>query len=203
MDLARISAEQIKARLDLARNQPLENPYPPAILKGPPRPAAVLLPFLRHQGLWHLLFIRRTVNENDYHAGQVAFPGGRSEQDDPNPEATALREAEEEIGLHPEDVRILGRLNENLTISNYLVTPVVGVIPWPYPLQPAPDEVSRVFTITLAWLADPANHEVRYRPLPPPNPAIPVIYFKPYEGEVLWGASARITLRLLQALGLQ
>jgi hypothetical protein len=73
-------------------------------------------------------------------------------------------------------------------------------MPWPYRLRLASQEVSRAFTVPLAWLADPANHEVRLRALPPPYAPVPVIYFHPYDGEVLWGASARFTLALLEIL---
>ena len=113
-----------------------------------------------------------------------------------------MRETCEEIGLQPTDVRLLGCLNPLLTISNYCVTPVVGVMPWPYPLKLAEVEVSRVFTIPLAWLCQPENHEIRPRLLPPPYPPVPVVYFQRYDGELLWGISAQITLNLLAALRL-
>lgn len=113
-----------------------------------------------------------------------------------------MRETCEEIGLQPTDVRLLGCLNPLLTISNYCVTPVVGVMPWPYPLKLAEVEVSRVFTISLAWLCQPENHEIRPRLLPPPYPPVPVVYFQRYDGELLWGISAQITLNLLAALRL-
>jgi 8-oxo-dGTP pyrophosphatase MutT (NUDIX family) len=130
----------------------------------------------------------------------VAFPGGRADPGDPDPETTALREAQEEIGLDPADVRILGRMYDFLTITNYLVTPVIGVLPWPYPLRLAAVEVTRAFTIPLAWLADPANRQEMQRDLPPPLPPIPVIYFQPFDGEILWGASAAFTVSLLDIL---
>lgn len=120
--------------------------------------------------------------------------------EDGDAETTALREAWEEIGVLPVDVDILGRLPRFLTITNYLVTPVVGQIPWPYDFKPAADEVSRIFTIPLDWLADPANREVRQRSLPPPFGAISVIYYQMYDGEILWGASARFTLTLVNTL---
>jgi 8-oxo-dGTP pyrophosphatase MutT (NUDIX family) len=177
----------------------LEFPALAELLKGPPRPAAVLVPFLRQNGEWHILYTRRNANLPE-HSGQVAFPGGRADPGDPSPEYTALREAQEEIGLRPEDVQILGLLRSYLTVTNYQVTPVVGVIPFPYPFVPYDIEVSRIFTIPLAWLADPDHHEVRLRQLPTPHAPVPVIYFQPYDGEVLWGASARITLHLLELL---
>jgi 8-oxo-dGTP pyrophosphatase MutT (NUDIX family) len=179
----------------------LEVPYPSELIQGEPRPAAVLIPLLRKENAWHVLFTRRTDTLPE-HSGQVAFPGGRSEPGDLNAEGTALREASEEIGLKPTDVKILGRLNEFITITNYRVTPVVGLIPWPFSLQLEKREVSRVFTIPLDWLADPANREEQLRPLPPPYAPVMVIYFHPYDNEILWGASARFTVTLLKILSL-
>jgi 8-oxo-dGTP pyrophosphatase MutT (NUDIX family) len=172
------------------------------------RPAAVLIPFLRRPTLdgqgdeWHVLYTRRTDTLPE-HRGQVAFPGGRSDPGDRSPEDTALREAREEIGLSPEDIRLLGRLKVLSTVvTNYCVTPVVGVMPWPYPLRLEEKEVSHTFTIPLAWLADPAHREIRSRSLPGSTELFPVVYFQIYDGELLWGVSARITLDLLEALEL-
>ncbi len=171
----------------------------PDILVGPPRPAAVLVPLLRNEGKWHILLTRRNAALPE-HSGQVAFPGGRADPGDVSPIQTALRETFEEIGIQPADVSVLGQLRDYLTITNYRVTPIVGSIPWPYPLILAGQEVSRVFTIPLEWLADPVNHEERQRQLPEPHGHARVVYFHPFDGEILWGASARITLSLLQAL---
>jgi 8-oxo-dGTP pyrophosphatase MutT (NUDIX family) len=113
-----------------------------------------------------------------------------------------LREAQEEIGLAPQDVQVLGRLSDYLTVTNYLVTPVVGVIPWPYTFHLSPHEVSRIFSVPLTWLAEPAHHEVRQVSIPGWEQPIPVVYFQPYDSEVLWGASARFTLGLLEALNM-
>jgi 8-oxo-dGTP pyrophosphatase MutT (NUDIX family) len=201
-----LTEAEIARRLEEARRhgpaipQP-DSPYPPEFLGSHPKHAAVLIPLLQHNGSWNVLFTRRTAILAE-HSGQVAFPGGRADPNDPDPETTALREAHEEIGLKPEDVRILGRLHDFLTITNYQVAPVVGAIPWPYPIYPASVEVARVFTIPLDWLADPDNHEIVERVLPVPYQPIPVVYFKPYDNEVLWGASARFTLTFLKNLGL-
>jgi 8-oxo-dGTP pyrophosphatase MutT (NUDIX family) len=164
-----------------------------------PTSAAVLMPLFKKTNLWHLLFIRRTVDQHE-HSNQVAFPGGHTDPQDTSPEQTALREASEEIGLQPVDVTVLGQLRGFLTVTHYCVTPVVGVIPWPYPFHLAKREVSRIFTIPLAWLDDPANYEVREHTLPASSNKMPVVYFCPYDGEVLWGASARFTLALLEIL---
>lgn len=169
--------------------------------KEEPKPAAVLLPLFSDHHEWHLLFTRRNSNLEE-HSGQVAFPGGRVDDSDATPEGAALREAYEEIGLHSQDVRILGRLKRLLTVTNYAVTPIVGVIPWPYPLNLSPYEVSKVFSIPLHWLADKKNYEIQTRQLFSLNKPIPVIIYHEYQGEVLWGASARIVHCFLEALQL-
>ena len=176
-----------------------EYPDLPEYLSSSPIPAAVLMPLFKKENHWHLLFIRRTVDQHE-HSNQVAFPGGHADPQDATPEQTALREAEEEIGLKPGVVKVLGRLRDFITVTHYRVTPVIGVIPWPYPFRLASQEVSRIFTIPLTWLADPENHEIRELALPEPLTKVPVVYFHPYDGEVLWGASARFTLALLEVL---
>jgi 8-oxo-dGTP pyrophosphatase MutT (NUDIX family) len=193
--------EEMARRLAAALRVPAEEDCSAPWMTAAPRPAAVLIPFLRMAEEWQLLFTRRTDRVAD-HKGQVAFPGGSVDPDDRSPEFTALREAEEEIGLKPLDVRVLGRLHDLPTVTNYCITPVVGVIPWPYALRLAEIEVSRAFIIPLAWLADPAHHEIRARSLPGSAVRLKVIYFQTYDDELLWGVSAQITLNLLAALGL-
>ena len=163
--------------------------------------AAVLVPLLRREGTWQLLFTRRTESV-EHHKGQVSFPGGRCDPEEKTPEETALREAREEIGLEPSAVQLLGRLNDYLTITHYRINPVVGIIPFPYPFKLAPLEVGRVFTIPLAWLADRANwDEEPYTP-DGVRRSFPVITYHPYHGETLWGATARMTHHFLDILGL-
>lgn len=163
--------------------------------------AAILIPLVWWKDEWHLVFTRRT-EVVEHHKGQVSFPGGGCDLDETTPEETALREAREEIGLKPEDVRLLGRLNDVVTITGYRVTPVVGVMPWPYEVWLEPAEVGRVFTIPLLWLAGRKNWEEQ--PITPegtPRP-FPVVKYHEYDGETLWGASARMTLNFLSVLGL-
>ena len=161
--------------------------------------AAVLIPFAWWNEEWQLVFTRRTETV-EHHKGQVSFPGGGCEMDESTPEATALREAQEEIGLAPKDVHVLGRLNDIITITGYRVTPIVGVIPWPYQFHPEPAEVGRVFTIPLAWLAERSNWDEHTATPPGMSRAFPVIKYNPYDGEILWGASARITQNLLKTV---
>lgn len=163
--------------------------------------AAVLLPLVRKDSGWHLVFIRRT-DTVESHKGQVSFPGGGCDDTETRAEQTALREAQEEIGLSPRDVQILGRLNDVVTITHFRVTPVVGVIPWPYEFHLSRHEVSRVFSIPLDWMAQSANwDEFNFTP-DGTHRSFPVVTYHAYAGEVLWGASARITQDFLRVLGL-
>ena len=162
--------------------------------------AAVLCPLINTTSGWHLLLIKRTNTVAD-HKGQVAFPGGACEPIDESLEDTALRETMEEIGVAPKDVRILGKLRGIVTVSSYSITPIVGTFSWPYSLTPSTKEVSRIFTIPLEWLIDPENQEIRM--LNRLGVEIPVIYFKPFDGEILWGATARMVNNLLDVLELR
>lgn len=162
--------------------------------------AGVLIPFVRIEDRWHLLYIRRAEIERDMHSGQVAFAGGKHEEHDRDLQETALREAHEEIGIAPEDVEVLGQLGHHHSVSSFRITPIVGHIPWPYPLKLQTSEVGRAFTIPLQWLADPANHEIRYRELPQHEKPAAIAYFNEYDGELLWGATARMTLSLIDLL---
>jgi len=162
-------------------------------------PAAVLVPLYLDGGEWSLLYTRRT-DAVDVHRGQVAFPGGRIEPGDRSAAEAALRESEEEIGLRPPDVQVLGQLNPLITVTQFVVTPVIGVIPWPYPLRPNHKEVARCFGVPIRWLAEPANLDVQSRQPLIPGLSVQVYYFKPYEQEVIWGVTARITKCLLDLL---
>lgn len=163
------------------------------------RLAAVLIPLYQQDGVWHVLYTRRT-EDLQAHRGQVSFPGGVLDPEDLDPQHAALREAQEEIGLQPADAEVLGQLDSLLTVTQFQIVPFVASMPWPYPLELNPSEVARVFGVPLAWLADPANLELRKRQPFVPGPEIDVYYFKPFLGETIWGATARLTLQLLEVL---
>src|SRR5262245_56549999 len=93
----------------------------------PPKPAAVLVPFLEKEGETYLLFTRRTESVRD-HKGQISFPGGARDPGDPSLRETALRETEEEIGVPRHAVEVLGELDDYVTVTNYMITPYVGII---------------------------------------------------------------------------
>jgi 8-oxo-dGTP pyrophosphatase MutT (NUDIX family) len=190
------SEEEIVSRLHTARPSASTDGYAQADASAH-KCAAVLVPLLLQDGEWRLLYTRRT-DLVESHKGQVSFPGGACDEGETTPEETALREAEEEIGIRPGDVRLLGRLNPMDTISFYRVTPVVGVIPWPTVFRPAQAEVARVFTMPLAWLADRSNRwEFNL-----PGRGHSVIVYHPFDGELLWGATARMTVDFLEILNI-
>jgi 8-oxo-dGTP pyrophosphatase MutT (NUDIX family) len=159
--------------------------------------AAVLVPLLVVDGAPHLLYTRRAA-DLPHHQGQVSFPGGRHHPEDANLAATALREAHEEIGLRPDDVELLGALDDIETMgSRFVITPFVGLAPWPYAWQPCPREVDAIFTVPLAQLADPAAEREEVWDFD--GRRVPVRAF-PVAGQVIWGATHRITRNLLDLL---
>jgi 8-oxo-dGTP pyrophosphatase MutT (NUDIX family) len=130
------------------------------MLAAPPRPASVLIPLVVRGGDVSVLLTRRTSHLHD-HAGQISFPGGRQDDGDADPIATALRESQEEIGLDPELVDVIGTMPHYITITGYRVTPVVALIERAFTLSLDDFEVEEAFEVPLAFLMDPANHERR------------------------------------------
>jgi 8-oxo-dGTP pyrophosphatase MutT (NUDIX family) len=123
-----------------------------------PASAAVLVPLVNRgaDGL-QVLLTRRTDHLRD-HAGQVSFPGGRSEPEDGSPAATALREAEEEVGLAPRHVEVIGQMPIYTTVTQFIVTPVVALVQPPFELALDAFEVADAFEVPLAYLMNPAHH---------------------------------------------
>lgn len=160
-------------------------------------PAAVLIPLLCHDGEWHLLLTRRTEKLWS-HPGQVAFPGGAWEEGDTNIIQTALRESFEEVSLLPESVTVLGTMPSFGTISHFELTPVVGIISWPQELFLRPEEVARAFIVPLSFLKDPVNHY--FQDYIYESESHPVLYFKRYDGELIWGITAQVILAFLKIL---
>ncbi len=163
---------------------------------GTHRPAAVLVPLVaRPEGLTVLL--TRRTDHLHHHAGQISFPGGRIEADDPSPEDAALRETQEEVGLARSHVELLGRLDIYRTGTGFEITPVVGWVTPPFELSPDRFEVAEIFEVPLSFVADARNHERHSREF---NGSKRHFYVLPYGGYYIWGATAGMLVNLAQRL---
>lgn len=162
---------------------------------GPLRPSAVLVPLLHGAEAGVMLTVRSATLRA--HAGQVSFPGGRIEPEDPSPEQTALREAWEEVGLLPEDVEVLGRLPGYVTGTGFHITPILALVPGGLTLRPSPDEVAEVFTLPMDVLLDPAAPERRSRMF---RGRERQFWVWPHERHYIWGATAAILVHLAARL---
>ena len=149
------------------------------------KPAAVLLLIVDHPEPTVLLTQRTT--HLSAHAGQIAFPGGSTDDGDVTPERTALREAEEEVGIPPERIALLGRLPEYRTVTGFAVTPVVGWAEPPLTYRPDPHEVADVFEVPLAFLLDPRNHRYESAFI---RGRMRHYWAMPYGDRFIWGATA-------------
>ncbi len=161
------------------------------------RPSAVLVPLFAKSGERHILFIKRSQEVKD-HKGEISFPGGLWEKSDERLEKTALREALEEIGIRPTDVKILGLLDDIKTTStSYRVTPIVGVIPHPYPFTINRTEVDEIIEIPLKHLIDKGNSGKETITRDGVTYTGQVYHYKHY---LIWGATARILSNLFEVL---
>jgi 8-oxo-dGTP pyrophosphatase MutT (NUDIX family) len=162
------------------------------------RRAAVLVPLVeRPEGLTVLLTLRTAHLSS--HAGQVAFPGGRAEELDSSPIETALRETEEEIGLHRRHVSIVGVLPDYVTGSAYRVAPVVALVKPPFELTADPNEVAEIFEVPLAFLMNGMHHQRMSFELPD-GEGRRRFYAMPYERFFIWGATAGMLRNLFHFL---
>ncbi|MBN1833893.1 MAG: CoA pyrophosphatase [Deltaproteobacteria bacterium] len=160
--------------------------------------AAVLIPLFSENGEHKILFTKRSAQVKT-HKGQISFPGGVVEERDQGPLETALREAHEEIGLLKEDVEILGQADDATTVvSNFIVHPFVGVIPYPYDFTISSEEVDRIIKIPLRVFLE---NDPKYRRTSAEFEGVtyPGSAFK-YKGDVIWGATARILMNLVGIL---
>lgn len=159
-------------------------------------PAAVLVGLIEREAGFSVLLTRRSDTLRR-HTGQVAFPGGRL---DPGETAwqAALREAQEEVGLHPDFVELAGLSTPYRTGTGYLVTPVVGFIAEGFSLEPNPDEVAHVFETPFGFLMDPTNYEEHERELPTGDKRR--FYAMTHEDQYIWGATAGMLRALYDRL---
>lgn len=178
--------------------QALADYVPQRLECGEATPAAILILVYDRYGEAHLLFTERT-QQVEHHKGQISFPGGARDDGDDSLETTALRETAEEIGVSPEDVEIVGQLDDMLTISNFCVTPYVGILKTnsEYEFQVNSHEVAQVVQVPLAHLMDDKNMELEVRKYKGKQVLVPAYT---YEEHHIWGATARMLRQLLELL---
>jgi len=167
------------------------------VIEHPPfSHAAVLVPLFQKEGDCHLLFTRRS-EEVKYHKGEISFPGGMVDEEDKELINTALREADEEIGVKESDVQVLGVLDDIVTITEFIVTPIVGLFPYPYPFKVSEAEIAELIEVPLASLIDENNFSEReiFR-----GGQKEVVYAYQYGEHIIWGATARILNQFLDLI---
>ena len=159
------------------------------------RHAGVLIPLLEDKGIHKILFTKRT-DRVEHHKGQISFPGGSVDEEDSSSLETALRESEEEIGLSREDVKVLGRIDDTLTLaSDFIVHPFVGLVPYPYDFVINAGEVERLIIVPIDVFqtenSEPNIYAVEFEGETYHTQAYE------YNGDVIWGATARMIENLM------
>jgi 8-oxo-dGTP pyrophosphatase MutT (NUDIX family) len=158
--------------------------------------AAVLVPLFRKGKDCHLLFTKRT-DQVKYHKGEISFPGGTFDKEDLELQQTALREAFEEIGLKENDIQILGALDDIVTITEFIVTPFVGLFPYPYVFQVSPIEIAELIEVPLSLLLDEkcfGEREILQ------GEKRRIVYTYQYGKHTIWGATALILKQFLDLI---
>jgi len=157
------------------------------------RKAAVLIPFFFKDGKPHLLFTKRT-DTVEHHKGQISFPGGVHDVEDTSLQETALRETWEEMGIQSEHIEILGRTDNFLTNTHFLVTPYVGYFSYPYPYNINPDEIAHTIEVPLEVLLKPETFEMRKWER---EGVLWNIHYYHYLDEIIWGVTGFLLSNLL------
>jgi 8-oxo-dGTP pyrophosphatase MutT (NUDIX family) len=180
--------EEIRKILNARNRRLIENP--------PFARAAVLVPLFKKGGDCHIIFTKRTDTVR-YHKGEISFPGGVYDEGDLELKRTALREAFEEIGLKENDVQIIGVLDDIVTITQFIVTPFIGLLPYPYPFKLSSIEIAELIEVPMAALLDEdcfSEREIIR------GTGKEVVYAYQYENHIIWGATARILKQFLDLI---
>lgn len=188
--IARISARLLPEPQEIVDRDNLLPDWPPLVpFSKPPVDAAVLIALVRRANAYSVLFTQRAADLRA-HSGQISFPGGKVDPDDKDAASAALREAQEEVQLAPEDAQVLGYLPTYFTGSNYLITPVVALVEPRLGFVPNPLEVADVFEVPLALLAD-ANNYGRHHVSR--GGRAHSTWRIDFDGRVIWGITANLT----------
>lgn len=161
--------------------------------------AAVLVPLYQKEGHCHLLFTKRS-DQVKYHKGEISFPGGMVDEEDRELIHTALREAHEEIGLQEKDVQIIGLLDDIVTVTEFIVTPIVGHFPYPYPFRVSEVEIAELIEVPLSFLLAQESyteHDITRMG------RREIIDAYQYGNHTIWGATARILKQFLDLVCFQ
>jgi 8-oxo-dGTP pyrophosphatase MutT (NUDIX family) len=180
--------EEIRKILNARNRRLIENP--------PFARAAVLVPLFKKGGDCHIIFTKRTDTVR-YHKGEISFPGGVFDEGDLELQRTVLREAFEEIGLKENDVQIIGVLDDIVTITQFIVTPFIGLLPYPYPFKLSSIEIAELIEVPMAALLDEdcfSEREIIR------GTGKEVVYAYQYENHIIWGATARILKQFLDLI---
>ncbi|MCX8118389.1 MAG: CoA pyrophosphatase [Desulfobacterota bacterium] len=188
-DRKRISIDRIIQVLSSRERRVID--HPPNYAR-----AAVLVPLFQKDGSCHLLLTKRT-DLVKYHKGEISFPGGMVDEKDASLEKTALREAYEEIGLREEDVQILGTLDDILTVTQFIVTPFVGLFPYPYPFRTSAIEIAELIEVPLSFLLKKENLTEQEITRMGRREIVPAYQYGPH---TIWGATARILKQFLDLI---
>ncbi|WP_251359673.1 CoA pyrophosphatase [Kangiella sp. TOML190] len=175
-----ISLEQIQQALNQANHKP------PKASKL--QPSAVLVPIVQRDSGLQLILTQRAQHLK-HHPGQISFPGGRMDPEDKDLIATALRETEEEVGISKQQIKVLGKLSLQSTITQFMIQPIVGLVDPDYRFSINPDEVDEAFEVPLDFLLQPSNQvksSIEHQGVTYP------LYSMPYQGRNIWGATAKI-----------
>jgi 8-oxo-dGTP pyrophosphatase MutT (NUDIX family) len=159
-------------------------------------PAAVLIPLFQKNRDTHILLTKRT-DQVGHHKGQICFPGGAFNYEDLDCQTTALRETEEEIGIEMDAVEVLGELDHMVTLSHFRICPYVGIIPYPYPFRLSCFEVERLIELPLDYLLKQA--ELKEATFSYEGQSVVNLCFD-YQGDIIWGATARILKNFMDIL---
>ena len=180
--------DQIRTILSSRKRRVIEHP--------PFSHAAVLVPLFKQGEDCHLLFTKRS-DQVKYHKGEISFPGGVVDEEDLELVSTALREADEEIGLKKNDVQIIGILDDIVTITEFIVTPIVGLFPYPYPFKVSEVEIAELIEVPLASLLDENSFSEREIFRGGQNE---IVYAYQFGKHIIWGATARILKQFLDLI---
>jgi 8-oxo-dGTP pyrophosphatase MutT (NUDIX family) len=186
----------VRARLTLKPDGNGHDPRPFSHHPGGLRPAAVLIGLAAYPEEVRLILTQRTAGLRD-HSGQIAFPGGKIEARDKDPAATALREAQEEIGLDPRHVEPLGYLEPYATRTGFYIVPVVAKVAAPLALKINPEEVDEAFEVPFAFLMNAANHALHHKEI---EGKMRHFHAMPYGSRNIWGVTASILRNLYERL---